>query len=76
MTLLVLFRLDIGILTPIIPTHTTTTPIHIGLHITQMLLKIRICMPTPIGRTPTRIRQTPAPIVIIGGTGNPGKLSL
>ena len=67
MTLPVMFRLDIGTLTPIILIHTTTTPILTGLHITQMPLKIRILMPTPIGRTLTRILQTPAPIVIIGG---------
>jgi hypothetical protein len=70
MTLPVMFRPDIKILTPIILIHTTTTPILIGLRITQMPLKIRIHMPALIGRTLTRIRRTSAPIVIIGGTGD------
>ena len=69
MTLPVMFRRDIKTLTPIIQIHTTTTPILIGLRITQMLLEIRIYMPTLIGRTLTRVRRTSAPIVIIGGSG-------
>ena len=67
-------RRDIKTLTPIILIHTTTTPILIGLRITQMLPEIRIYMPTLTGRILTPVRQTSAPIVIIGGNGgNRGK---